>query len=122
MGKRTSNLTGLSRYVLDAFKESPLDSRPTQSEQEKRTTTTITYPDRQHHGKERPAKRRKTTIKPERSKYDASGMVPHYRKALDVPDHLQKCPSLLSYILHIFINHRWHAHRFLPEKTIFLVV
>ncbi|KAJ7065211.1 Tgs1 protein [Mycena amicta] len=37
-----------------------------------------------------PPKKRKTSPEPQPSKYDASGLVPHYKDASEVPEHLQK--------------------------------
>ena len=94
MGKRNANLTGLSRYVLDALKDSATNAKPSaggNSTITKNSATNVNVIE-DHNSKERPKKRRRTeALIPERSKYDASGLVPSYRTVLQVPDHLQKC-------------------------------
>lgn len=82
MGKKTSNLTGLSRYVLEALKTSQEESVEV-SDSKRHDANGETGP---------PAKRRKAeTIISRPEKYDATGLVPHYRDAYQVPEHLQKC-------------------------------
>lgn len=88
MGKKTANLTGLSRYVLDALKESQENSGSTALDSQ-----VVTVPDlklKRHDVP--PTKRRKTgnsIAGP--GKYDATGLVPHYKNAHQVPEYLQKC-------------------------------
>jgi trimethylguanosine synthase len=98
MGKRTRNLTGLSRFVVDALRESSGDTvqdHPVIAEHTAVATTSGHPASKRQNGDKRPAKRRKTeTTQSKRSKYDATGLVPYYRTASEVPDHLQKCPSL----------------------------
>lgn len=127
MGKRTSNLTGLSRYVLDALKESSADTKPTSEDQSiahEIAVVATRLPSRRKKSDERSAKRRKTEVtKSVRSKYDAAGLVPYYRTADQVPSHLQKCPSLLNDTCFNLIDiSRVHAHRFFSKKTVFLFV
>ena len=41
-------------------------------------------------------------------KYDATGLVPHYRDLSEVPEHLQKCETSSSSDLALFAQHsRW---------------
>lgn len=99
MGKRSSNLTGLSRYVLDALKSSQVATEitPENEAANRETSAVLTHSDssKQQNEEQRPKKRQKVAMRAERPKYDATGLVPRYRNALQVPDHLQKC-SLLS--------------------------
>jgi hypothetical protein len=92
MGKRGSNLTGLSRYVLDALKQSQANTKDTS---ENETAIRAVHEDskpKQYNNEQRPTKRRRTELPvTKRSKYDATGLVPRYKNALQVPDHLQKC-------------------------------
>jgi hypothetical protein len=94
MGKRSSNITGLSRRVLDALKESAADAKPTpaKSTTTEHSTVKANINHSQYNREERPPKRRRTEpLVHKRAKYDATGLVPRYRNALQVPDHLQKC-------------------------------
>lgn len=92
MGKKTTNLTGLSRYVLEALKESQTDS--TEVSAAIGEIPAVTSPKRQNNDSGPPTKRRKTkTLNQDSPKHDATGLVPHYRNAYQVPDHLQKCSS-----------------------------
>ena len=93
MGKKTSNLTGLSRYVLDALKASQDDPGDISGDLQ---AATVPDPNLKHQdaydAKAPPPKRRKTGSAIAGSgKYDATGLVPHYRDAYQVPEHLQKC-------------------------------
>lgn len=75
MGKRTSHLTGLSRFALEALKETSTDIKSTQE-----------------NGDGPPTKRRRTDgVRAEGPKYEAYGLVPQYKDASQVPEHLQKC-------------------------------
>lgn len=115
MGKRKAGgFTGLSRFLLESFKNDPT-SQPIPPEP--------VVQDSQHpgagilHGSEqneenRPSKRCKTrdlssTTDPQMQdgeagqwikKYEATGLVPHYTEASQVPDHLQKCGCFMNYI------------------------
>jgi hypothetical protein len=107
MGKRKGGrLTGLSRFVLESFKN---DLAPQATPPERVT------PDPHHPSvplpeqglDNRPSKRQKTKdseVVPEGGqetpdngagqwvqKYDATGLVPHYTDASQLPDYLQKC-------------------------------
>lgn len=75
MGKRAA-VSGLSRFVKEAFTNEVIDERPT--------------------------KKQKTATKPENAaapqwieKYDATNIVPHRSDASQVPEHLQKCRFFL---------------------------
>ena len=112
MGKRKGGgLTGLSRFVLESFKDDltspPIPPEPAvQDSQHPAASTELSV-------ENRPLKRRRTkgsnsisdpqTQSDEAGqwieKYDATGLVPHYTEASQVPDHLQKCGS--------FIDHVW---------------
>lgn len=98
MGKRRAGLSGLSRFALQAFKD---DSNSVCNE------TLGSTPSREL--EEPPVKKRKTnagvavsnTIDSEKAasswveEYDASGLVPHYMHASEVPHHLKKCKSCI---------------------------
>lgn len=74
MGKKHNNLSGLSRFVSQAFEQTPLPDSP---------STPQTQP--------RPTKKRKTgLLGPENEPYDATDMVPFFTEASQVPEHLQK--------------------------------
>lgn len=116
MGKRKGGgLSGLSRFVLESFKNEP-ESRPIQPEhvaQDSQHPDDSTVSVFQEHPESRSSKRRKTKgsnalLEPQTQteetgrwieKYDATGLVPHYTKASQVPDHLKKCMSFVNLIL-----------------------
>lgn len=93
MGKRTANLSGLSRHVLEALWSSSTEARSegegpsiVESAQPPLTQTST-------NGDDRPTKRRRTgVINTDPTIYDATGLVPYYRHASEVPENLQKCP------------------------------
>jgi hypothetical protein len=122
MGKRKGGgLSGLSRFVLESFKndQNPQPSLPepvVQNSQDPVSEQNIEH---------RPTKRRKTresNTDPDPStqieeagqwveKYDATGLVPHYTKASQVPDHLKKCAcciwsNLMSDVEIVQTSHR----------------
>lgn len=90
MGKRSSGLAGLARFVqeLKSDPDAPKSLKTNDSAQEP------------------PTKKRKTTSNsgaavvewkdPWVKKYEATGLVPHYTHASEVPEHLQKCNNLIS--------------------------
>lgn len=90
MGKRRGGLSGLGRFVRDAFKqESPA------------ATSENLDVSQQAEVADRPAKRQKTAAGPELEggegvsrqwvkKYDATGLAPQYESATQVPEHLRK--------------------------------
>ncbi|KAH0836894.1 RNA cap guanine-N2 methyltransferase-domain-containing protein [Lanmaoa asiatica] len=91
MGKRTKNLSGLSRFARRAFQQSPaLDSSSNVAE----SSST------QHHAMTIAAQANFPTNNGESPQlkflgsqwraYDATGLVPHYKTASEVPEHLQK--------------------------------
>ena len=110
MGKRKGGgLTGLSRFVLESLKDRPT-SQPISPEPEGSQHPGAGILHRSELSVEnRPAKRRKTkgSIRhpqtrseeagPWIEKYDATGLVPHYAKSSEVPDHLQKCGFFIFY-------------------------
>jgi trimethylguanosine synthase len=105
MGKHAAGLTGLSRFVLQAFQEcSNVDSKNADAHQSNPATTQSKAADETFN--DRPRKKRKTTSESnlrlasvsktvvsqgEINKYDATGLVPHYTHISQVPDHLRKC-------------------------------
>lgn len=97
-GKRKGGggMSGVSRFVLASMTATPPDSNQgtgnsgkaaeieVQADQErslkKQKVADVSYatPDRLH-------------ISSTTAKYDASGLVPHYSREEEVPDHLRKC-------------------------------
>jgi trimethylguanosine synthase len=114
MGKRKGGgLTGLSRFLLESFKNDPTS----QSVPPEPVVHDSQHPDAGIlHGSEqneenRLTKRRKTkdlssATDPQTQvevgqwikKYEATGLVPHYTEASQVPDHLRKCGSSMNHI------------------------
>jgi trimethylguanosine synthase len=110
MGKRKGGgLTGVSRFVLESFKNDPA-SQPILPEpvvQDSQHPGDGAPHEYEQHVENRPSKRRKTkpsnTVPDSQTqnketgqwieKYDATGLVPHYTETSQVPDHLQKCAS-----------------------------
>jgi trimethylguanosine synthase len=128
MGKQTRNLAGLSRFVVDALRESSGHTVQDHSAIAENTAVAATssHPaSKRQNGDKRPAKRRKTeTTQSKRSRYDATGLVPHYRTASEVPDHLKKCPSLSNCVHFDLIDSKRtpHSHRLFSEETVFLAI
>lgn len=107
MGKRHGGLAGLSRFVLEAFKNtSTEESSPSFSNDLKTLddSSGVKSLELAQGVDDRPAKKRKTNegsavgINARESlgaqwidKYEATGLVPHYKHASEVPEHLQKC-------------------------------
>ncbi|KAF9458898.1 RNA cap guanine-N2 methyltransferase-domain-containing protein [Collybia nuda] len=101
MGKRKGGLTGLSRFVLEAFKNDSA-SQPTSDPNQPKASEPLDKPE--NRDENRPTKRRKTQKDGNEKtdmddeawssqwveKYDATGLVPHYTNASEVPDHLKK--------------------------------
>ncbi|KAG5644254.1 hypothetical protein DXG03_008792 [Asterophora parasitica] len=88
MGKRRGGLSGLSQFVLDAFKQTTPDSAPPNDKLPSNDEDLVEH---------RPAKRQKVDeddadvpVGKLVKKYDATGIVPYYTHASQVPEHLQK--------------------------------
>jgi trimethylguanosine synthase len=111
MGKRTSaGLTGLARIAQEVFKPSSSTPDATQEYEgqlvvEAASSSTTTAAAAQE---TRLTKRRKTNrgtvndasrVAGWEGKYDSTGLVPHYRRAHEVPDHLQKCTKVMFYMM-----------------------
>lgn len=97
MVKRKGGLSGLSRFVLDAFKQDTPSGQRVSDPVVECAEPAVDKPE-----DDRPVKRRKTeniTDVPEEQswqgkwieKYDATGLVPHCTHASQVPEHLKKC-------------------------------
>ena len=98
-GKRRGGLSGVSKFVLESMKPSSSD------------TTSNLSKENPSLEQNRPTKRRKanngvpmpvidqTELAPLKwvDKYDATGLVPYYTHASQVPTHLQKCMFSLHY-------------------------
>jgi trimethylguanosine synthase len=120
MGKRKGGgLTGLSRFVLESFKNdhpTPQATPPERVAQDSQHPPTTPPPPEQN-TENRPSKRRKTNdtaivqendqqeqheeVRQWIQKYDATGLVPHYTDASQVPDRLQKCVSPIDLIYYV---------------------
>ena len=112
MGKRNANLSGLARFVTEAFGSPGQSTRSTTppahvdykdasrgahtEDVEPRTTPSASEVMNDTGGDTaRPKKRRKVSnfLGSGKGRYDATGLVPFYQKASEVPVHLQKCTS-----------------------------
>lgn len=99
MPKQRSTYSGLSRFALEAFGASQVESSSSQAEEAKpnaasnaknpaksedsQTTSSASEP---------PVKKRKIGLLGiGREKIDATGLVPYYTEQSEVPDHLRKC-------------------------------
>jgi hypothetical protein len=117
MGKRKGGgLTGLSRFVLESFKNDPApqSTPPERVAQDPHHPSTGVIPLPEQGLDNRPSKRQKTKdseVVPESGqetpddeaghwvqKYDVTGLVPRYTDASQVPDHLQKCVYSIDFI------------------------
>lgn len=78
MGKRTKNLSGLSRFAKQAFQQSPLPESSPKVAESPGQCHVLTAPPQ-------------TALDSFPPTYDATGLVPHYKTASEVPAHLQKC-------------------------------
>ena len=99
MGKRRNNISGLARFVLETSVASPQPALSLSAEATKddNASVSLELPDR-HGGADaldtRPKKRAKLQtglLGPGLEKYDATGLVPFYTEASQIPSHLQKC-------------------------------
>lgn len=111
MGRKHSNISGLSRFVQEAFNSEATLSAPAASLESPVVETSVTImhatsgnyvagttrraselPDGTTQSEIRPSKKRKVgLLGPGQEKYDATGLVPFYTQASQVPTHLQKC-------------------------------
>ncbi|KAF9231298.1 RNA cap guanine-N2 methyltransferase-domain-containing protein [Melanogaster broomeanus] len=87
MGKRTRNLGGLSHFAKHAFQDNAAadpshNPSPISSEQLQQ----VTKQKNRDAGKSREV----GLLGAESSAFDATGLVPHYKNASEVPEHLQK--------------------------------
>ena len=99
MGKRKANISGLARFVFEAAQDSRL--QPTSpSPEESVVENAVALPETANTRKvedaldTRPKKKPKLQrglLGPGLEKYDATGLVPFYTDASQVPPHLQKC-------------------------------
>ncbi|KAG6807758.1 hypothetical protein H0H93_001109, partial [Arthromyces matolae] len=82
--KARGGLTGLSQFALNAFKQDDI---------------TVLTKGKEPEVEQRPAKRQRANVEAEGvkedsqwvKKYDATGLVPYYQHASEVPKDLQKC-------------------------------
>ncbi|EGN96955.1 hypothetical protein SERLA73DRAFT_111745 [Serpula lacrymans var. lacrymans S7.3] len=88
MGKKRSNLSGLSSFVAVAFK----DSGDTAKGNGHGPINVLegSRPEVQREDRPQSKKRKVGLLGAGYEKYDATGLTPHYTNARDVPDHLQK--------------------------------
>ncbi|KAF8448735.1 RNA cap guanine-N2 methyltransferase-domain-containing protein [Boletus edulis BED1] len=82
MGKRTKNLSGLSRFAKQAFQQSPAPDSSSKA---------IAESSANRHGETATEKSlRHESLGSSWHAYDATRLVPHYKTASEVPEHLQK--------------------------------
>ena len=137
MGKnKRGGLRGLSSYVLESFKSEPPTLPTTNPDSESNPVQAVNGTNVQEPGnpaqeevvevESRPTKKRKANdgseivvqeqpiISIQDGKwikaYDATGLVPHYSNAADVPEHLQKCMfSIRLYLTWPHIAQTFHS-------------
>ena len=107
MGKRNANLSGLARFVTEAFGSTSTTPPPPHANP-KDVPLAGNAATLSEHGTTRrasevmsdvgddaapPKKKRKVggLLGPGKEQYDAMGLVPFYQEASQVPSHLQKC-------------------------------
>lgn len=88
MGKRQSTFTGLSHFVLDAFKQAE-----SQDSAEQNGPSAPSNIRRASDGSPPGKKRKVGLLGPGYEKYDATGLVPYYTDPTEVPERLKKCTS-----------------------------
>lgn len=106
MGKRHSAFSGLSRFALEAFGGSQgehVQTTKTTGEQTTASTSTektnarsasqLESEPASSRGEPVHKKRKIGLLGPGYEKYDATGLVPYYTDASEVPEHLKKCTS-----------------------------
>lgn len=101
MGKRNANLSGLARFVSEAFGSTsttpPQDTPVADSAAEGPSSGTArpvsVAANAPSDDITRPKKKRKVSglLGPGKEQYDATGLVPFYQEPSQVPSHLQKC-------------------------------
>lgn len=97
MGKRKGNITGLARFVFEVTNGSPQPNEvPSTSETHSGPANDVLDTQRDLDEPDpRPTKKARLLkaglLGPGLEKYDATGLVPCYTDASQVPDHLQKC-------------------------------
>ena len=101
MGKRHSTFTGLSRFVLEAFKQGEeqqgsIDPSPsTQPDKSEASIGAARKASGKHINSDEAGpsrkKRKVGLLGPGYEKYDATGLAPYYTDASEVPDRLRKC-------------------------------
>ena len=98
MGKRQSTFTGLSRFVLEAFKQPDEQHTSTKNTSQPRSDTTkltlkASSPETESTDDAGPStkKRKVGLLGPGYEKYDATGLVPYFTEPSEVPERLRKC-------------------------------
>lgn len=105
-GKRKGGLTGVSKFVFESMKSDSADGNSHDVASLKETTVEETrdYPVKKKKKNDGSAFVEETALPETRwvDKYYATGLVPHYTHASQVPEHLQKCeyvyPCLCYYV------------------------
>ena len=130
MGKRRQNLSGLSAFAKELLKEQvslqPVAAsesphavetpRPINSLGPKLARRATDQPDTE--GRDR-KKRKVGLLGPNNEKFDATGLVPYYTDASEVPEHLSKCTfPTASWKTGIMPD--FDVTRFLPKRTLLL--
>jgi trimethylguanosine synthase len=82
MGKRTKNLSGLSHFAKQAFRQ---NSAPDSSSNAAGASSS------QYDVVTATEKPQIESLGSPWHAYEATGLVPHYKTASEVPEHLQKC-------------------------------
>ena len=88
MVKRTKGVSGLSRFAKQAFQQQSLVPDPSPKVAESASS--------QHHAAAVATNTKSPTVVPPGllwRAYDATGLVPHYKTASEVSEHLQKCTA-----------------------------
>lgn len=119
MGKRTknSNLSGLFHFAKQAFHQSPApDSSSNVAESSSSQHYAVTITAQANFPTNNGKSPRTELLTSQWGAYDATGLVPHYKTASEVPEHLQKCTGVPS------VGQVWShrpAHRLLSAETLF---
>ena len=105
--KRKAGISGLARFVLESFNNdntavssSTEPSAPPSAKKlkvdDETSVPTLAEPMQDGGARSTPAVQASSSKKVvPRKEYNASGLVPHYENASQVPEHLQKCKSSL---------------------------
>jgi len=102
--KRKGGLSGVSRFVFESMKSDSSNPETANSDLSTKhydAERTVDRPAKRRKGNDGSSVLEETQVKWV-EKYDATGLVPHYAHASQVPEHLQKC-ALFYFILFYFL-------------------